>query len=84
MNAYEIYEAVFDSNRKEWIPESVEEKIDDVIQIADSVFDIELSKEVAARIVNANSSLQEENDKNGEWENNFWHCVKKPLSEVEL
>lgn len=84
MNAYQLYDAVFESARSEWIPESREEQIEDVMQYADSTFDLNVSHAVAAQIVAARDELLKANDANGEWTNNHWHCVEKPLSEIEL
>ena len=84
MNAYELYDAVFDSARAEWLPESREEQIEDVITVAYDVFNLNVSTDIATQIVDARDALSVANDKNGEWVNNLWHCVEKPLSEIEL
>lgn len=84
MNAYELYDAVFDSARAEWIPESREEQIEDVISYADGAFNLNISHAVATQIIDARESLSVANGENGEWENNLWHCVEKQLSEIEL
>jgi hypothetical protein len=41
-----------------------------------------VSRETAEKIVAAHVAFQAANDQNGEWTNNRWHLVGKPLSET--
>lgn len=79
MNAYELYDAVFDSAN-----DCAENTPGYVQQYADGAFDMYVAEEVAQKIVDCRSSYLAETEANGEGENNLQHCVKKPLSEIEL
>ena len=84
MNAYQLYDAVFDSARSEWVPESREDQIEDVIKYADSVYDIDVPRSVAELIVSAREAVLAANNESGEWTNNHFIHVESPLADIEL
>ncbi|WP_425401241.1 hypothetical protein [Algiphilus sp.] len=84
MTAYELYEAVFDIAREEFWGQNHEDRLEDVIGYADGAFNITVAHEAAEAIVNAHESFAGLDEDNGEYENAFWHKVKKPLSQIEL
>lgn len=91
MNAFELYNAVYDSARDAFLPENPtrEELIQDVIDYAFNAYDnpVNVSHEIAEKIVDAHSAYQAatwgENG-NGQYENNMFYCVQEPLEEIEL
>lgn len=80
MNAFELYEAVFDSAREEFVPETREDRIKDVVDYADGAFDLYVDSDVAGKIVDAEMSFQ----KSEQGSNNFYHLVQQPLESIEL
>ena len=84
MNAFNLYNAVFDSARSEFVPPDRSGRIADVIQYADGALDLTVSADVAAKIVDARAAYECATDENGEGQNNMWHYVEKPLSEIAL
>lgn len=83
-NAYELYEAVYDTARSEYIPADREAQIDDVIRYADGAFDLCVDRKTAEAIVDARAAFVAATDSNGEGQNNHYHLVQAPLSEVML
>lgn len=79
MNAFDLYDAVFDSAN-----DYAENTTAYVKQYADGAFDLYISDEVAQKIVDCRTEFLTETEKNGEGQNNQWHCVEKSLSEIEL
>ena len=87
MNAYQLYLAVFDSARSEFLPSDTCARIDDVISYADGAFDLFISRSVAEKIVECHAEFEEATtgqNGNGEITNNLFHYVEKPLSVILL
>lgn len=84
MNAFELYDAVFDSAREEYQGSTHEERVEDVIQYAAGALDLMISSEVAERIVAAKESFLGLDEAGGEYEDAFFHKVRKPLEAIEL
>ncbi len=78
MNAYKLYEAVFDSAN------DYEKTIEHVQSYGNSAFDLDVSAEVAQKILDCREKFEKETEKNGEGQNNLFHFVEKPLSEIKL
>lgn len=76
MNAYELYEAVFDND--------AEETVEYIKQYAEGAFDLSISEEVAQKILDCRERYKAETERNGEGQNNLYHFVKAPLSEILL
>lgn len=76
MNAYELYDAAFDSAQGEFAQSTVEY----VKQYADGAFNTVVSDEVAQKIVACRVDFEQ----NGDGSNDFWHMVRKPLEAIEL
>jgi hypothetical protein len=84
MNAYQLYEAVFDSARKEFVPETTEGKVLDVLEYAEGALDISISREIAERIVAAHEAFFAAELNGGLDSNKYHYIVKSPLSEIGL
>lgn len=90
MKAYELYDAVYDSARQEWVPESPEEQVKDVVEYADNCFNVTISKELAQKIVECRQRYTKAcNGKldgfdAGEWTHNFYVLVKSELEDIEI
>ena len=83
ISALEIYEAVYDSARSEWIPDDFAGQVADIKDYADGVWNITLSDEYATKIAECRKNLLEANEKDGQWTLNYDNCVVFPLQEVE-
>lgn len=79
MNAFELYSSVFDSSN-----EYAEATASYVQQYASGAFDIEVSDEVAAKIVECHLAYEAAAEQSGEGQNERWHLVQKPLENIEL
>ena len=77
--AYELEDAAFDS-----ACDYAEETIEYLQSYAEGAFNVYVSAEVAQQILDCRKELKEANEKNGEGQNNRWHLVEKPLSEIKL
>ncbi|AOV01666.1 hypothetical protein GY14_02695 [Delftia tsuruhatensis] len=75
MNAYELFDAAFDSAN-----DHRESTAAYVKQYADGAFDLVISDEVAEAIAAAKRKF----DANGDGSNDFYHMVRAPLEEIEL
>lgn len=75
MNAYELFDAAFDSAN-----DQRESTAAYVKQYADGAFDLVISDEVAEII----AAAKREFDANGDGSNDFYHMVRAPLEEIEL
>lgn len=76
MNAYQLFEAAFDSAQKEY----AENTAAYVKQYADGALDLCVTDEMAQKIVACRADFE----KNGDGSNDFRHMVIKPLEEIEL
>ena len=83
ISALEIYEAVYDSARSEWVPDDFAGQVADIKDYADGVWNITLSDEYATKIARCRKSLLEANEKDGQWSFNYDNCVVFPLQDVE-
>lgn len=79
MNAFQLYLAAFDS-----ACDYKENTVEYIKGYADGAFNINVSDEVAQRILKAISDCEKANDENGQWTNNAYYHVEAPLSEIEL
>lgn len=79
MNAFELYDAVFDTAN-----DYAENTNSYVKQYADVVFGITISDDTAQKIVDCRTKVLAETEKNAEGQNNQWHYAEKPLREIEL
>ncbi|WP_428142372.1 hypothetical protein [Delftia acidovorans] len=75
MNAYELFDAVFDSAN-----DYAEPTASYVKQYADGALDLVISDEVAETIAAAKRTF----DAQGDGSNDFHHMVRKPLEEIKL
>lgn len=73
-NLFNIYEAAFDS-----ACDYAENTTDYIIDYADNVFDVEVTKEQAQMILDAVAKWQE-----NPTSNTYYHFVEQPLSEIEV
>ena len=60
------------------------DKVQFLIDYADEFFNKILTEEQAAQIVDALNDCEAANIANGEWTNNHFHIVERPLSEVYI
>lgn len=79
MNAYELEQAAFDS-----ACDYAEETVKYVKSYADGAFDMYVSDEVAQKILDCRAACKAATEKNGEYENNGFFLVEKPLSAIDL
>lgn len=79
MNAFEIYEAAFDS-----AIDGAEATTDYVQDYAEFALDTAITREVAQAIVDAHLSFKGLNENNGEFQNAFYHKIEAPLSAIEI
>lgn len=80
MNAFNLYDAVFDSARAEFVPAASADKIEDVIDYAQGALDLHISRDVAQKIVAAHDAFEASE----QGSDNFWHLVEQPLAAIEL
>ncbi len=79
MNAYQIYDAVFDEAN------DYKQNTTDYIQdYALNALDVAITKKLAQKISDCHTKYLAETERNGEGQNNHWHYVQKPLSEIEV
>ena len=79
MNAYELYNHIFDSAN-----DGAMDDVEYIKEYAENVFNIILSDTVAQKILDSKKELEIENDNNGEWENNYYYHVRAKLENIEL
>ena len=79
MNAYELYNHIFDNAN-----DGAMDDVEYIKEYAENVFDIILSDTVAQKILDCKKQLEIENDNNGEWENNYYYHVRVPLENIQL
>ena len=79
MNAYELYNHIFDSAN-----DGAMDDVEYIKEYAGNVFNIVVSNEVAQKMLDCKRQLEIENDNNGEWENNYYYHVRKQLENIEL
>jgi len=79
MNAYELFDAAFDS-----AADGQERTIDYIVGYADGAFNVYCPDHVAQQILDCMAEFERQTDENGEYQNNAWHCIKKPLQEIQL
>jgi len=87
MKALELYEAVYDTARSEYVPEDKAGMVRDVIDYADGAFNRNLPTELAEKIVNCRLDWKEKtwgDSGNGQYQNNYFYCVEEPLSDIEI
>ena len=79
MNAYQIYDAVFDEDNdyKQNTPDYIQD-------YALNTLGVTITKELARKISDCHTKCLDEMEWNGEGRNNHWHYVRKPLSEIEV
>ncbi|SFN76570.1 hypothetical protein SAMN05216516_1206 [Izhakiella capsodis] len=75
MNAFEIYDAAFDSAN-----DNIEYTAHYVKQYAEGALDVFLSDEIAKEIADCAIKFRD----NGNGTNDLYHFVEKPLSEIEI
>ena len=84
MNAFELYEAVFDPARDECLPEekTVDKLTQEVSEYASGAFEISVDDGTCQRIAEAYIAFQNrENQVEGS--NEYFHLVEKPLREID-
>ena len=86
MNAYELYNHVFDSANA-----YSRETVAYVKEYAENVFGITITNETATLILECRAAWKAANDENGQWQNNngkwqnnYYYHVRKPLENIEL
>ena len=79
MNAYELYNHVFDS-ANDYSGESVAY----IKEYAENVFGIIVPDETAALILECKAAIDCANKNNGNWQNNYYYHVRAPLEDIEL
>lgn len=79
MNAYQLEQAAFDI-----ACDYAEETVEYIQGYADGAFDLYVTDDVAQKILDCREACHEANLKNGEYENNGWHLIRKPLEQIEL
>jgi hypothetical protein len=79
MNAYELYQAAFDTAN-----DYAEATVEYIQQYADGVFDLYVSSEVAHKMLTCRSACEIANGANGDLTNNHYHFVKVPLEAIDL
>lgn len=84
INAYNIYDAVFDTARSEFWGSDKDGMIRDITDYAEGFFGLAIDCGDAERIADARLALLAANEENGEWGNNHWHLVERPLSAINL
>ena len=87
MNAFKLYEAIFDSARKEYQGTDLESMVQDIIDYADGAFDLRVEKEEAKKMAECAINFEEKTwgeSGNGEYENNYFVLVKDVLDEIEI
>lgn len=85
MNAFRIYDIAFDSAADFSMHDTHDKLVQYVKDVAFADDDAPaLSDEIAEAIVAAHESYKGLDEDAGEYENAFWHKVRKPLSEIEL
>ena len=82
MNAFELYELTVETKSVE--ERGVFEYTPITLEDLQASFDGFLDKKIAEKIIAASEELHEENDKNGNFSNNYYYIIEKPLSEIEL
>ena len=100
MNAYQLFDAAVDNannadttqfemfgfNSGITRPSASEQQklAKEFIQYADSVFDIVLPARIANTMINCMLDYHDAMQKNGEYSNNYFNCIQKPLEEIEI
>ena len=79
MNAFELNSAAFDS-----ACDNAEETVEYIQAYAEGAFNLTVSDEVAQKILDCRAACRAETEKNGEGQNNGYHFVEVPLSDIEL
>lgn len=79
MNAYELEQAAFDRSC-----EHAEETVQYIRGYADGAFNLTVSDIVAQKILDCRAACKKATEENGEWQNNGYHIVQKPLEKIEL
>ena len=75
MNAFELYEAVFDSAN-----EYAQATTEYVSQYAENALDKHISSDVANQIIECHIAFKNKGNGN----NDYFHMVEKPLSAIEI
>lgn len=88
MNAFELYEAVFDTAREEYQGTDLDSMVTDIVEYADGAFNKTIEEHEAEILANCaidfkDKTWSEENG-NGEYENNYFVCVKQKLQDLEF
>lgn len=86
MNAYQVFQAAFDSAQSEFIPKGREDKIDYVIQYADGAMGIRIERGVAEKIVDAQIAYEKATwgeSGDGQYSDNAYRLIEEPLSKIE-
>ena len=82
MNAFELYEIISENASVETRGAfDCPELTADALQGAYEGF---LSPDIVGKIIAAHKVFHEENEKNGKFSSNYYYCIEKTLSEIEL
>lgn len=79
MNAYELYEAAFDT-----ACDFTEETVDYLRSYAGGAFDLYVPEEVCQKILDCRAACREATEQNGEGANNSFYLIKRPLEAIEI
>ncbi|BBL25453.1 hypothetical protein [Comamonas terrigena] len=79
MNAYELFDAAFDS-----ACDNAEATIQYIQAYADGAFGLTVSDEIAQKMLACKAACAKANDANGEWGFNRDHYIRRELEEIEL
>lgn len=82
MNAFELYELTVETKSVE--ERGVLEYTPITLEDLQASFDGFLDKKIAEKIIAAHKELHEENNKNGNFSNNYYYIIERSLSEIEL
>jgi len=88
MNAFKLYEAVFDQAREEYQGTDLESMVADIIEYADGAFGKAVEQHEAETLAECAIDFEDktwsEENGNGEYENNYFVCVKDKLQSLEF
>lgn len=79
MNAYELYNHVFDTAN-----DYSRETVAYIKEYAENVFGISVTNETATLIIECKAALDCANENSGEWENNYYFHVRAQLENIQL
>ena len=79
MNAYQLYEAAFDS-----ACDDATDTVDYIVQYADGAFDLFITDADAQKILEARRQYLAAVDQDGQGEHHYQHLIRVPLEEIQL